>query len=72
MQSVNTASVNDLRIGSGFDGTNPMSGSLDEFRISNQAHGAAWIAYEYQNQKDGGSLLTYDLQYQSIPVLLLI
>ena len=34
--SVNTASVNDLHIGSGFDGTNPMSGSLDEFRITNQ------------------------------------
>ena len=34
--SVNTASVNDLHIGSGFDGSNPMAGSLDEFRITNQ------------------------------------
>ena len=67
--SVNTASVNDLHIGSGFDGTNPMSGSLDEFRITNQVRGQAWAAYEYQNQKSGGNLLKYDLDYQTAPVL---
>ena len=66
---VNTASVNDLRIGSYLDGTNQMSGSIDEFRISTKARGPAWAAYEYQNQKTGFSLLTYDLEYQSVPVL---
>ena len=66
---VNTASVNDLRIGSYLDGTNQMSGSIDEFRISSKVRGPAWAAYEYQNQKTGFSLLTYDLEYQSVPVL---
>ena len=46
-----------------------MSGSSDEFRISTKARGPAWAAYEYQNQKTGFSLLTYDLEYQSVPVL---
>ena len=47
---VNTSSSSDLRIGSNFDGTNSMSGSLDEFRLANKARGAAWANYEYQNQ----------------------
>ena len=38
---VSTSSANDLRIGSNFDGTNSMSGSLDEFRVANKARGAA-------------------------------
>ena len=62
---VNTSNANDLRIGSYFDGTNRMSGSLDEYRVSTKARGPAWAAYEYQNQKAGGSLLSYDLKYQS-------
>ena len=66
---VNTSSSSDLRIGSNFDGTNSMSGSLDEFRLANKARGAAWANYEYQNQKSGGNLLAYDLQYKSLPVL---
>ena len=66
---VNTSNANDLRIGSYFDGTNRMSGSLDEYRVSNQVRGPAWAAYEYQNQKAGGSLLSYDLKYQSAPIL---
>jgi hypothetical protein len=66
---VSTVAGNDLRIGSSIDGTVQMSGSLDEVRLSHLYRGPAWSKYEFENQKMGGELLTYDLEYQLPSVL---
>jgi hypothetical protein len=65
---VSTVAGNDLRIGSSIDGTVQMSGSLDEVRLSHLYRGPAWSKYEFENQKMGGELLTYDLEYQLPPI----
>ena len=67
--TVATVSGIDLRIGSSHDGMTHMSGDLDEVRVATMPRGSAWAAYEYENQRAGGRLLSYDLEYQTAPVL---
>ena len=64
---VSTGADNDLRIGSTLDGTFQMSGDLDEVRVSEKYRNSKWAAYEYENQRHGGGLLSYELEYVKVP-----
>jgi len=61
---------------SGFDGnqgpSNNFNGDMDEFRISNVARSAGWIATEFNNQDTPGTFLTFGSQQavdQTAPLL---
>ena len=64
-----TSSGIDLRLGAAHDDSVTMSGQMDEVRLSNKYRGSAWAAYEYENQRVGGQLFAYDLEYQLAPIL---
>ena len=66
---VNTSSGQDVRIGSSYDGSNRMSGALDEIRVSKIPRGLSWASYSFENQKPDGKLLSFDLQHQALPTL---
>ena len=44
-----------------------MSGDLDEIRVSEKYRNSKWAAYEYENQRPGGGLLSYELEYMQVP-----
>ena len=67
--TVATVSGSDLRLGSSHDGSNSNVRRLDEIRVATMPRGSAWAAYEYENQRTGGRLLSYDLEYQTLPIL---
>ena len=58
-----------VRIGSDHNGNNGLSGALDEVRVSSHSFGQAWANFSYENQRENGKLLSFDLSYSMPPVL---
>ncbi|SVE47839.1 uncharacterized protein METZ01_LOCUS500693, partial [marine metagenome] len=63
----NTTAGPSVLLGSGIGSDPLLSGSADEFRISNVERGARWIRYSAENQKQGSTFLSTMVEYLMAP-----
>lgn len=53
-------SASDMLLGRDTQDSEPLVGVLDEFRLNRVARSSGWIRLEYENQKQGGSFISFD------------